>query len=77
MQIQAVATKPTFDIQAAMASPDYRGVEHIIHASGIGERLASGPLPVAEIDAALSKSKVSTSDRIALKSALGRCGLLK
>jgi|GEM_PF-5556573 hypothetical protein len=78
MQIHAVATNPPVDIKAAMASAHYRGVEHVIRAAGLDERLANGgPIPLAELDAALAKKAVGTTSRIAIKSALGRVGLLK
>jgi hypothetical protein len=73
-------TKPSpfSNVAAALASNEYRSVARIAASARIEERLANGgPIPIAELDEALRKHDVGTQARIALKSALGRIGLLK
>ncbi len=77
MQIHATKTQNPVYLRAA-ATPDFRGVVHIIRAAGLEERLANGgPIAISELDAALSKHHVATGSKIALKSVLGRFNLLK
>lgn len=78
MKIHAVATPKTpAEIKAAMATSDFRGVEHVVRAAGLDARLSNGgAIPLAELEAALNKRAIGTTSRIALKSALGRLGLL-
>ena len=73
MQIRAVATNPPVDIKAAMASPHYRGVEHVLRRAKID---VDKQLTTGEFDAKLKASALSTIDKIALKGALSRAGLL-
>jgi hypothetical protein len=65
----------SFNIAAAKASPDYRGIERLLAAAGVAEIVK--PLTIQEIDLAFAGSPLSTSQRIACKSALSRVGLLK
>ncbi len=77
MQIHATKTQNPLYLKAA-ATPDFKGVSHIIRAAGLEERIANGgPIAVSELDAALNKHHVGTSSRIALKATLGRFNLLK
>lgn len=68
------AVKQPFNIAAAKATPDYRGVEHLIRAAKID---INGQLTVSELDAKLAKTQMAISERMMLKSALGRSGVLK
>jgi hypothetical protein len=73
MQINAIATAPT-NIQAALASPEVRAVAKLLAAADIA---ITKPLSIAELDTMLAGKGLRTSDRIQLKSALSRAGILK
>jgi hypothetical protein len=65
-------------IAAALASREFMSVRSIAAAADIESRLANGgPIPLAELDAALTAKHIGSTSRIALKSALGRLGLIK
>ena len=76
MQVQAVADKAR--IAAAMASPDYRSISHIMRETGLEPILANGgEIPPHQIDEALKRYDIGTTSRIALKATLGRLRLIK
>jgi len=63
-----------FNLRAAKASPDFRSIERMLASAGVGEIVQ--PISVKEIDLAFAGSSLSTSQRMAVKAALGRLGLL-
>jgi hypothetical protein len=72
-RIRAVST-PSFDIKAALTSPEVRGVAKILAAAGVSP--PTRPIPLAELNEKLSAAGVSAEKRLAVKIALGRVGLL-
>jgi hypothetical protein len=76
MRMHAIATGMPANIQAALASPEMRGMLPILNKieAGIGGNF---PLTVAELDRQLSGAGLKTAERIALKAAMSRAGLLK
>jgi hypothetical protein len=72
-RIKAVST-PSFDIKAALASPEVRGVAKILAAAGVAQ--PTRPIPLAELNEKLSAAGVSVEKRLAVKIALSRVGLL-
>jgi hypothetical protein len=71
MEIRAVTEKPTFNIEAAVASlgPDVRRLAACAE-------IPVGRISVADIDAKLSASRFSTIEKLQLKIGLNRAGLL-
>jgi hypothetical protein len=73
MKIQAVINQDVLAIRAALETPEMRGMLPLLRASQIEiERR----MTVAELDAKLKGSSLSTQSRIALKGAMTRAGLL-
>jgi len=65
---------PPKSIAAAKATADYRSISRMLASAGIPELMQ--PISVKELDLAFADSSLSTSQRIACKSALSRAGLL-
>jgi hypothetical protein len=76
MQIHAITTGVPANIQAALASAEMRGVLPILNKleAGIG---GAFPISIADLDKQLSGAGLKTAERIALKCAMSRAGLLK
>jgi hypothetical protein len=76
MQINAIATERTLDVRAALESSELRPMRSLMARADIHP---TGKITVAELDRkfASAGSKLSVVDRIALKSALSRAGLLE
>ncbi len=83
--MHAIATPSPFggSISAAMATPDFRSIRGIFSKAGLDPASIfatnGGPIKIEELDALLREEHrgLTTVDRIALKSALGRLGLLR
>jgi hypothetical protein len=73
MQIHAVTDK-TFDVQAALASPEIRAVSRILARAGVPP--PSRPIDRAELNAKLEAAGLSIEKRLEIKIALERVGLL-
>jgi hypothetical protein len=71
--LNAVADKATFDISAAMASKEMLAVRSLMAAANIAP---TGKIIVAELDAKLANSRLSTQQRLELKVAMTRAGIL-
>jgi hypothetical protein len=67
------AVAAPFDITAAMASKAMLSVRSLMHAAAIEPK---GRMSVREVDAALQGSRLSSTQRIELKLAMDRAGLL-
>jgi hypothetical protein len=63
-------------IQAAFASPDMRVVWPLLNKIEAGLSHSDFPISVADLDKHLEKSGLKTSQKIVLKAALERAGLL-
>ena len=73
MRINAIATGQTFNMSAALASPEVRGIEHLLRQGRIE---LTDRLNVHELDDKLSKTNMTPVNRMALKGALRRAGIL-
>jgi hypothetical protein len=72
MKINAIAEKPQFSIEAAVASLP----PNITRLAAASDVTIAGKISVAEIDRKLSSSRLSTIERLQLKIGLNRAGLL-
>jgi hypothetical protein len=77
MRIHAITTGAPANIQAAFAGPEMRGVGAILRKIESGISYNDFPISIAELDQKLSGAGLKTSERIALKAAMSRAGLLK
>jgi hypothetical protein len=75
-RIHAITSGVPENIRAAFAGPEMRGVLPILNKieAGIGGNF---PMTIAELDRQLSGAGLKTAERIALKAAMSRAGLLK
>jgi hypothetical protein len=75
LAINAIAdtAKPSFSIEAAMASKEMLAVRSLMAAANIAP---TGKIIVAELDAKLANSRLSTQQRLELKVAMTRAGIL-
>ena len=71
-KMRAVA-EPTFSITAALARPEIRVCRSMMAAADIDP---TGRLTLAEVDRKLSQSRLRPADRIQVKLALTRAGIL-
>jgi hypothetical protein len=61
----------------AVESKEYGAIAHLMHSTGLHEKLLTkGRVTAAELDAASQKSDISPRDKIALRSVLHRYGLI-
>jgi hypothetical protein len=74
MNIQAIATKPAFDIQAALANPAVKLNARLLASIGIEEPKAR--IPLRELEAKMAAANLPIQKRLELKICLERCGLL-
>ncbi|WOJ89853.1 hypothetical protein RZS28_00620 [Methylocapsa polymorpha] len=74
MQIHAVKTAPSLNIQAALASPEVRSIAASARRAGIE---LTGPIKIGRLDGLLSRSPLSIQERITIKCALDRAGLIE
>jgi hypothetical protein len=74
MRIQAISTQPTFDIQAALASPAVKMNARIL--AQIGIEKPKGRIPLRELEDKMAAANLEPKKRIELKICLERCGLL-
>ena len=74
-RIHAISTPPVFSIAAAKQSPDYRAVSGLLAKAGIE---IDSRIALFDLDQKLAAAprQLTTTERIALKSALGRAGIL-
>jgi hypothetical protein len=70
--LNAVAEKPQFSIEAAVASL----APNITRLASAADVAIAGKITVAEIDRKLSSSRLSTIEKLQLKIGLNRAGLL-
>jgi hypothetical protein len=81
-RIHGVRTATPFggSIAAAMATPAFRSIRHLLSKAGLDPHALfatnGGPVRVAELDAHLTKVHMDRIDRITLKRALEHLGLL-
>jgi hypothetical protein len=78
--IHAVSTPTPWggSVTAAMTTPSYQGIRHLMAGTDLEAKLANGGyLKPVEIETALRNHHNGTTARIALKSTLGRLGLLR
>ncbi len=73
MQIHAVKTTQPLNLQAALASPEVRSIAASAKRAGID---LSGPIKFARLDDMLGRSNLRIEERIAVKAALDRAGLI-
>ena len=73
MQINAVTERPTFDISAALGSREMTAVRSLMAAAAIEPK---GKLTIAELDEKLAGSRLSTLQKLELKVAMNRAGIL-
>jgi hypothetical protein len=71
MKINAIAEKPQFSIEAAVASLP----PNVVRLAAAGD-VALGKISVAEIDHKLGGSRLTTIEKLQLKIGLNRAGLL-
>jgi hypothetical protein len=64
-------------MQAAFSSPEMRTVLPILNKIKTELSFSDFPMSIAELDSLLSGAGLKTSERIALKAAMSRAGLLK
>jgi hypothetical protein len=74
MNIHAIATKPTFDIQAALQHPEVKGVARILARAGIAQ--PTSRFKASELETSLAESVLTPQERIAAKLALDRAKLI-
>jgi hypothetical protein len=74
LAIRAVTAEKTFDISAALARPEGRVISRLMTTAGV--ELPKGKLAVQDLDRQLSGSKLSTLQKIELKVALDKIGVL-
>ena len=74
-RIHAIATQPTLDIRAAMASPEVRAVSRILAAAGVKAPTA-GPIPHSHLESCMCSAGVSPEERMRCKIALDRAKLI-
>jgi hypothetical protein len=74
MQINAVIDKSTFDVSAALASREVVAVRSLMAAAGIEQ--PKGKILLADLDRKLSASRLSIQQRLTIKVALNRAGLI-
>jgi len=72
MKIHAV-TDDALAMQAALATPEMRNIIPMLRAQGV---TITGRIALRELDAKLAATALSTTQRIQVKSALSRAGLL-
>jgi hypothetical protein len=73
MQINAVTERPTFDISAALGSREMTAVRSLMAAANIAP---TARITVAELDQKLADSRLSTLQKLELKVAMTRAGIL-
>jgi hypothetical protein len=74
MQIHAIANQPSFNIAAAMQSPEVRAVKSLMASADLRPL---GKMSIAEIDRKLSASRLSIQQRLRVKIALDRAGMIE
>jgi hypothetical protein len=72
-RIHAIATAPDH-IKAALATPEIRAISASAKRAGLD--LTKGAVKLAQIDDHLKLAQISVSDRLAIKSAMDRAGLI-
>jgi hypothetical protein len=73
MQINAVTDSNAFSISAAMASREVIGIRSLMAAAGLEPK---GRMSTSELDAVLRDSRLSVLQRLELKLALSKSGIL-
>jgi hypothetical protein len=73
MQIQAIASKPSFDIQAALDSPAVRAVARVLASIGV-ERPTTAKIKVSVLEAKMAS--LDPVKRIEIKRSLDSVGLI-
>jgi hypothetical protein len=74
MNIQAIANKETFDIQAALAHPEVRGVSRILSKAGIAKPTAK--IAHSHLESCMCDAGISPEERMQCKIALDRAKLI-
>jgi hypothetical protein len=74
MQIHAVVDTKAFDISAAMARPEGRVISRLMALANL--EAPKNKVAVADLDRQLAGSKLSTLQRLELKVALDKIGVL-
>ena len=74
MKIQAIATEPKFDIQAALQHPEVRSVSRILAKAGVAQ--PTGKIPHSHLESCMSAAGVSPQERMQCKIALDRAHLI-
>jgi hypothetical protein len=77
MKIHAIIDDAPAKIQAAFAGPEMRAVGPILKKIEAGLSYSDFPISIPDLDKHLSRSGLKTSERIMLKAAMSRAGLLK
>jgi hypothetical protein len=72
--IKAVSTQPTFDIKAALASPEVRGVSRILAKAGIAPPTAK--IPHSHLESCMCDAGIDPTERMRCKIALDRAKLI-
>jgi hypothetical protein len=75
MRIQAIATEPTFDIKAALASPEVRGVSKILARAGVAPP-TMGKIPHSHLESCMCSAGIDPTERMRCKIALDRAKLI-
>jgi hypothetical protein len=75
VNIQAVtADKQTFDIKAALAHPEVRGVSRILARAGIAQ--PTGKIPHSHLESCMTAAGIDPTERMRVKIALDRAHLV-
>jgi hypothetical protein len=74
MTINAVTDKTTFDIQAALAHPEVRGVARILAKAGIAK--PTGKIPHSHLESCMCEANIDPVERMRVKIALDRAHLV-
>jgi hypothetical protein len=73
-RIHAIATQPTFDIKAALASPEVRGVAKILAKAGVAQ--PTGKIPHSRLESCMCSAGIDPTERMRCKIALDRAKLI-
>jgi hypothetical protein len=73
-RIHAIATEPTFDVKAAMAHPEVRGVAKILAKAGIAPPTAK--IPHSHLESCMCAAGIDPTERMRTKIALDRAKLI-
>jgi hypothetical protein len=74
-RIHAVTTQPSFDIKAAMASPEIRAVSRILAKAGV-QAPTTSRIPHSHLESCMCSAGIDPQERMRCKIALDRAHLI-